>query len=61
MSRTPNSTDRYFQEVVSYGGLPATRAEVVRDLRERCGASDQQVGAYLMGLDRRMELEAVPA
>ena len=50
-----NSTDRYFNEPVSYGGLPSTRAEIIRDLRERCGSTDAEIQAYLMGLDQRLE------
>ena len=48
----PTPATQYLTEVVSYGGLPATRAEVIRDLRERCGATDKQIDYYLIGLDQ---------
>lgn len=32
--RRPNAVDQYFNEVVSYGGFPLRRGDVIADLQE---------------------------
>lgn len=40
----------YMNEVVNYGGIPTTRADVIRDLQSR-GFTVQEVSRYMQGLD----------
>jgi len=56
MARKPNLVDLYFAEVVNYGGLPATRAEVYRDLREK-GLDEKQIDLYMFRLNQRHDVE----
>lgn len=39
----------YLDEVISFGGLPMRRGDVIREL-ERLGGTPEMIGLYLMGL-----------
>lgn len=52
--KPPRGAERYFGEIVLYGGVYMTRGEVIADL-EAQGGTPRMVDRYLFGLDRHME------
>lgn len=49
--KKPTMTDTYLQEQFGYGGEVKNRGEIIRDLQD-CGATPEQISAYMMGLER---------
>lgn len=49
--------DRYLNELIDYGGLPATRAEVILDM-QRAGHPQPAIDRWLQGQELAAELRA---
>lgn len=45
----------YMNEVVSYGGIPTRRVDIIRDLQSK-GLTRREIDYYLIGIAQRQEL-----
>ncbi len=48
----------YVNEIFSYGGIPTTRADIIRDLQDR-GFTQRQIDYYQMGMELSKKLKGV--
>jgi hypothetical protein len=46
----------YMSEVLLFGGIHMSRAEIIRHLR-MAGGNDRVTDLYLMGMDRKIEIQ----
>lgn len=47
----PNLASEYLNEIISYGGIPTRRIDVIRDL-EKHGWDQQAIGWYMLSNEK---------
>ena len=58
MKSTKNFISTYMNEIFSYGGIPTTRADIIRDMQDR-GFTQRQIDYYQMGMELSKKLRGV--
>lgn len=48
----------YMNEIFSYGGIPTTRADIIRDMQNR-GFTQRQIDYYQMGMELSRKLRGI--